>query len=83
MALMITEECINCGACEPECPNNAISTGEEIYELNPELCTECVGYFDEPQCRTVCPIPEVLIVNPDYIGKKDELLKKKQLISGS
>ncbi len=80
---MITEECINCGACEPECPNNAISTGEEIYELNPELCTECVGYFDEPQCRTVCPIPEVLIVNPDYIGKKDELLKKKQLISGS
>ena len=83
MALMITEECINCGACEPECPNNAISTGEEIYELNPELCTECVGYFDEPQCRTICPIPEVLIVNPDYIEKKDELLKKKQQISGS
>ena len=83
MALMITEECINCGACEPECPNNAISTGEEIYEINPELCTGCVGYFDEPQCRTVCPIPEVLIVNPDYIEKKDELLKKKQQISGS
>ena len=62
MALMITEECINCGACEPECPNNAISAGEEIYKINTELCTECVGYFDEPQCRTVCPVPEVIIV---------------------
>ncbi len=83
MALMITEECINCGACEPECPNNAITAGEEIYEINPELCTECVGYFDEPQCRTVCPVPEVLIVNPDHVETKDELLKKKQLISDS
>jgi ferredoxin len=81
MALMITNECIVCGACEPECPNNAIAAGEEIYEINPELCTECVGYFDEPQCRSVCPVPEVIIVNPAYQETKEELLKKKELLS--
>ena len=50
MALMITDECINCDVCEPECPNQAISMGVEIYEINPSKCTECVGHFDEPQC---------------------------------
>ncbi len=80
MALMITEDCIVCGACEPECPNNAIKQGDEVYEINPEICTECVGYFDEPQCRTVCPVPEVLIVNPDYEETREELLKKKDSI---
>jgi ferredoxin len=80
MALMITEECIDCGACEPECPNNAISTGETGYQIDPDLCTECVGYFDEPQCRTVCPVPEVLIVNPDRRETKEELLKKKEAL---
>ena len=78
MALMITADCIVCGACEPECPNNAISAGEIVYEINPDLCTECVGYFDEPQCRTVCPVPEVLMVNPDRQETKEELLKKKE-----
>lgn len=82
MALIITEECINCGACEPECPNNAITAGEDIYKINPDLCTECVGYYDEPQCKSVCPLPEVLIINPDYVETKEELKKKKQLISG-
>ncbi len=81
MALMITEDCIVCGACEPECPNNAIKQGEVVYEINADLCTECVGYFDEPQCRTVCPVPEVLIVNPDHRETKEELLKKKESIS--
>ena len=80
MALMINEDCIVCGACETECPNNAISAGETVYEINPNLCTECVGYFDEPQCRSVCPVPEVIEVNPDYEETKEELLKKKQLI---
>ena len=50
MALMITEECIVCGACESDCPNDAITAGDIIYEINPNLCTECVGYYDEPQC---------------------------------
>jgi ferredoxin len=81
MALMINEDCIVCGACEPECPNNAISAGETVYEINPELCTECVGYYDEPKCRSVCPVPEAIEENPDYLETKEELLKKKQLIS--
>lgn len=56
MSLLITDECINCDVCEPVCPNEAIYQGEEIYEINPALCTECVGHFDEPQCQTVCPV---------------------------
>ena len=81
MALMITEECIVCGACEPECPNEAITSGETIYKINPELCTECVGYYDEPQCKTLCPIDEAIIVNPAYNETREELLKKKDLLS--
>ena len=56
MALIITDECINCDVCEPECPNGAIAAGEEIYEIDPKLCTECVGHYDTPQCRIVCPV---------------------------
>ena len=56
MALMITDECINCDVCEPECPNEAISMGAEIYQINPDKCTECVGHFDEPQCVQLCPV---------------------------
>ena len=56
MALMITDECINCDVCEPECPNDAISQGPEIYVIDPAKCTECVGHFDAPQCREVCPV---------------------------
>lgn len=56
MATMITEECINCGACEPECPNEAISEGEDIYVIDPDRCTECVAHFDEEQCAAVCPV---------------------------
>ena len=56
MATMITEECINCGACEPECPNEAITEGDDTYVINPSKCTECVGHFEEPQCVEVCPV---------------------------
>ncbi len=63
MALHITEECINCDVCEPQCPNLAIYMGEEIYEINPDLCTECVGHFDEPQCVVVCPV-ECIEIHP-------------------
>ncbi len=55
MALHITEECINCGACEPECPTGAISEGDEYYEIDPELCVECKGHYSDPQCASVCP----------------------------
>jgi len=56
MALMITDECINCDVCEPECPNDAISLGAEHYDIEPGRCTECVGHYDEPQCVQVCPV---------------------------
>jgi ferredoxin len=80
MALMITKECIICGACESECPSDAIYAGKCIYEINPELCTECIGYFEEPQCRSVCPVPESILVNPDFQETKGELLKKKLIM---
>lgn len=86
MAYKITEECINCGACEPECPNNAIYEGGANWEMNgtsygendaapsgiadifsgdyfyivPDKCTECVGFHDEPQCVSVCPVDAVV-----------------------
>ena len=56
MSLIITDECINCDVCEPECPNEAIYMGEEIYEIDRDKCTECVGHYDEPQCVEVCPV---------------------------
>ncbi|MFN3986228.1 MAG: YfhL family 4Fe-4S dicluster ferredoxin [Rhodocyclaceae bacterium] len=75
MALMITDECINCDVCEPECPNGAISQGEEIYEIDPSKCTECVGHFDEPQCQQVCPV-DCIPLNPDVVESKDQLMEK-------
>ena len=75
MALMITDECINCDVCEHECPNNAISQGEEIYEIDPNLCTECVGHFETSKCVEVCPV-ECIPVNPDYRESKDVLLER-------
>ncbi len=56
MSLIITDECINCDVCEPECPNEAIYQGDSIYEIDPNKCTECVGHYDAPQCVEVCPV---------------------------
>ncbi len=70
MSLTITSECINCDVCEPECPNDAIYQGEEIYEINPNLCTECQGHFDKPQCQVVCPVDCI----PLGIEESDEVL---------
>ncbi len=75
MALMITDQCINCDVCERECPNDAIFQGELIYEINPERCTECVGHFDQPQCREVCPV-DCIPLNPDYVESKEVLMEK-------
>ncbi|QBQ54523.1 YfhL family 4Fe-4S dicluster ferredoxin [Nitrosococcus wardiae] len=72
MALLITDECINCDVCEPECPNGAISQGEEIYVIEPKLCTECVGHFETPQCVEVCPV-ECIISDPDRKETQQEL----------
>lgn len=75
MALMITDECINCDVCEPECPNQAISQGPEIYEIDPSRCTECVGHFNEPQCVEVCPVA-CIPLNPDHEETREELQEK-------
>jgi ferredoxin len=75
MALLITDECINCDVCEPECPNGAITQGAEIYVIDPGKCTECVGHFDTPQCVEVCPV-DCIPVNPDYVESREQLLRK-------
>ena len=75
MALMITDECINCDVCEPECPNDAISQGAEIYEIDPNRCTECVGHYDTPQCREVCPV-DCIPLNPEYPETREQLQLK-------
>ncbi len=80
MAMKITDECINCDVCEPECPNGAIYMGEEIYEIDPNLCTECVGHYDEPQCVEVCPV-DCIIVDPDHQETKEELMEKYERVT--
>ena len=75
MALMITDQCINCDVCEPECPNGAIAQGVEYYEIDPAKCTECVGHFDTPQCREVCPV-DCIPVNPARIETRAVLEQK-------
>ena len=82
MALMITVECINCDVCEPECPNDAIYMGEEIYEINPELCTECVGHFETSQCVEVCPV-ECIPINPQRVETREQLMAKYEKLTGN
>jgi ferredoxin len=75
MALIITDECINCDVCEPECPNDAISAGEEIYYIDPMRCTECVGHFDKPQCQIVCPV-DCIPLDPAQVETPEQLQLK-------
>ncbi len=77
---MITDECINCDVCEPECPNDAIFMGAEIYEIDPHKCTECVGHFDEPQCVQICPVA-CIPVNPAHVETRETLLQKFERLS--
>jgi ferredoxin len=81
MALKITDQCINCDVCEPECPNEAISMGAEIYWINPAKCTECVGHFDKPQCREVCPV-DCIPLDPEHVESREELLAKYRELIG-
>lgn len=95
MALLITDECINCGACEPECPNSAIYEGgaswtlkdqnynalvEDYFYIVPVKCTECVGFHDEPQCMVVCPV-DCIIKDPAHSESPEELLSKKEMLA--
>ncbi len=95
MATIITEECINCGACEPECPNTAIYEGgvqwegndgalhdalsEDLYYIVPEKCTECVGFFDQEQCAAVCPV-DCCIPDPDIPETEEVLLERVKVL---
>jgi ferredoxin len=94
MSTMITEECINCGACEPECPNTAIYEGgaqwerdgvshpalaQDTYYIVPEKCTECVGFFDQEQCAAVCPV-DCCVPNPKDVETEEQLLAKARAI---
>ncbi|MFO1436597.1 MAG: YfhL family 4Fe-4S dicluster ferredoxin [Gammaproteobacteria bacterium] len=83
MALLITDQCINCDVCEPECPNGAIAEGVEFYVIDPELCTECVGHFDKPRCIEICPV-ECIIPDPARVETRKELeIKATRLIENS
>lgn len=77
MALMITDDCINCDVCEPACPNQAISMGTEYYVIDPLKCTECVGHFAEPQCQMVCPVA-CIPLDPNYRETPEQLQAKYQ-----
>lgn len=77
MALRITDECINCDVCEPQCPNTAIYMGAEFYEIDPDKCTECVGHHDEPQCVVVCPV-ECIETDPEH-PENESMLHAKYL----
>jgi len=83
MALIITDECINCDVCEPECPNEAISQGEDIYVIDPHRCTECVGHYPKPQCVKVCPV-DCIPLDPNFVESKEQLYAKylKLTVSG-
>lgn len=76
MAMKIVEECINCGGCEPECPNEAIDQGEELYVIKVERCTECVGAFASPRCVESCPIDGAIVTDPDHQESQEELAAK-------
>ncbi|MGM0768651.1 MAG: YfhL family 4Fe-4S dicluster ferredoxin [Pseudomonadota bacterium] len=82
MALMITDECINCDVCEPECPNDAIAPGDEIYVIDPNRCTECVGHYDEPQCQQVCPV-DCIPLDPQRPETEAQLREKYQRLTGN
>ena len=75
MSLLITDECINCDVCEPACPNEAIYQGQEIYEIDTNLCTECVGHFDTPQCVDICPV-DCIPLDQSNVETKDQLMDK-------
>lgn len=80
MAMLITEECINCGACLPECPNEAITQGASFHEIDPAKCTECVGAFDAPKCVEVCPVEGCIVHDPNHVESKEQLQAKYEAL---
>ena len=79
MATTITDECISCGACEDECPNDAISLGDGVFVIDPDLCSECVGFYDSQKCAEACPI-DCCVPDPSRRESKEVLLERAQRI---
>lgn len=79
MALLIGDDCIACDACLDECPTGAIEEGDPVYIIDPDRCVECVGFYDEPACVSVCPV-DCIIPDPDNIENPEELKYKLQQI---
>lgn len=75
MAYYITSDCINCGACEPECPNVAISEGDSVYEIDPDNCTQCIGHYESSRCAEVCPVDSCL-PDPNHAESREQLVEK-------
>ena len=82
MAMVIVEDCISCGACEPECPNEAITQGDTIYVVAAEKCTECVGAFDQPKCIELCPVENCVVPDPNHKETREQLEAKYQKLHG-
>ena len=82
MAMFIKEECVSCGACEPECPNEAIAQGDPVYVVDIAKCTECVGHHDKPKCVEVCPVDDCIVIDPNHKETKDQLQKKYEALKG-
>lgn len=76
MAMLINQDCISCGSCEPDCPNTAIAQGENLYVIDAEKCTECVGAFDSPKCVEVCPVEGCIVHDPDHAESQEQLQAK-------
>ena len=77
MAMFIKEaDCISCGACEPECPNEAITQAESVYVVDADKCTECVGAFDAAKCVEVCPVDGCIVTDPNHAESREELEAK-------
>lgn len=75
MALLIENSCINCDMCDAECPNEAISMGEKVYEIDTDKCTQCIGHYDKPTCVSVCPI-DCIKPDSENVESEDTLLAK-------
>jgi hypothetical protein len=79
MATTITDDCISCGACEPECPNNAIRQADPIYVIDPQLCTECVGFHDYEACAAVCPV-DCCVPDPNIVESEEVLIARAKAL---
>lgn len=82
MALLITDECINCAVCEPECPNSAISAGDGIFTIDADRCTECIGHFEASQCVDVCPV-DCIVPDVNHGESREQLQEKYERLTAS